>query len=246
MHTNLVQPSWTTTVTVTEPKAAASHYILKLKPQQYGPKLFLQEMNASDLFSIEQKNEIQSLIDGFSEDDAPIFLSLFLSEILQPAYLECKNIDIQERMGNIEDEVRKILISLLPFGTDIDDYIESIAVLGDEASDFMNECIDTNNYFQEKKELLFHLADKCNESIENAFENLKNRLMHLIQLKDSISNDNQTRQQSIDNQIVQISKELEMIAQQFQTLGKQIQEDQTNYLQLLKECNELLGNIKRF
>lgn len=238
MMPNIILSSRTTTITET----AAPTYTLKLKPKV---GTFLQDMVESNLFSIEQKKEISSLMESLTTNDAPMFLSLFLSEILQPALLESEDVDMQEKLCKIEDMARNILISLLPEGTDVDEYIIENAIQADEAADFMNACLRTDNFFQKKEGMICQLADQCNENIENAYENLKKRLNKLIELKDSSSLDSKSRQQAIDNMIIQISNQMEINAQQKKTLGEKIQEVQKNYQQLLQECHDLLSNCKR-
>lgn len=224
-----------TTITVTETMQRPV-LSLRLKMPEETPLSFLEKMSRAPFFSEQEYLLIGDLIENFEEQDAPGFLTLFLSQVVYPRFEREETEQNLEELLNIEDELKRLLERILPEETDIDLFLEEAIRQSDLDLEVSKVTQTASRIFDEKEDLLYQGGDTINQEIEEGHERLKGRLIRLIQLMEQMSERGQTQMDNID----QITNALSAISGEFQKLCDRRQEGLIEYQQLLGRCNELL------
>lgn len=211
------------------------HYVMPLKHTALS---YLQAMSASPLFSDEEHQLIQDLIANLKELGIPCALVLFLSEILYPAVERQEEESLLIQLLQVEDHTKSYLAAALPKGTDVEAFIKESRSKTDQDQEALHD-ESINALFQIKIEQLYKLADKILLQMDDGHENLKQKILKIIQLHEKMSTVDTSQVARID----QLTQELLSISLEFQRLGEKSQENYKTYQQLLGKCHELFKRV---
>jgi hypothetical protein len=233
-YTTTIDPTKTTSFTQ---DSLFVHLVLK-------PRDFLESMSKNILFTEQQRQLILALLENFEDEKAPQFLTLFLSDIVKPSIDSHEDIASLEQLMHIDEQVKRILSSILPKDTNIDSYIKKTTLQGDQDLAFKRASQSSRDLFQKLVAQLYEMADQILQNNDTSFEKLKERQIKILQIKEILSQKFLSQHQSQVERINLLSDELFAITLQVQQQGASHQQIMETHKLRLRKYYELLDSCK--
>lgn len=247
--------SKTVTLTAADSNASTLNLTLQLpeKKAQMDLDLIFLQIAASKIFEpamlkeIEdwKKEFIQKTLQNFSQAEnrieAALGLCFFLTQVIEPAMLKSSHLDAHLKLlFGVEEELKKILSALLPYQTDLDQFIESYKKSADEESSFTTQLKFIEELFENKMKELSDLANRENAKLKENFEFIKKKVQECNQNRQS----NATQlNQHLDALNAKVSAVLQMLSgssTKVEATNKQVQQQIINSEETLKKAVSIL------
>lgn len=227
-------------MTVTLTLSPTPSVLLRPAAAKQTPQAFLQEALKHPLFTTEDRVLIMDLLKDITPENAIITLTLFHSDVLEPAILRTESPELLA----LEDAFKEVLQGLMP-GIDIDSFLEEQVRLNDYEQSLLRTVEKMEVLFQTKLLEICQLADTICDSIDQSHEAQKTRQLKLIGLIGRINNDFNDRSNGQNDKINKLADQLAALSKELQQISQGALTNNENFKENLRKCRELCGKIKR-
>lgn len=230
----------TVTLTQTILAPAASLQLPPAVAAKQTPQTFLLYALKHPAFTPEDRVLITDLLKDITPENAIVTLTLFHSDVLEPAILRTENPELL----TLEDTFKEVLQELIP-KTDIDSFLEEQCRLNDYEQSLLRTVEKMETLFQAKLLEICQLADTICDSIDQSHEAQKARQLKLVDLIGRINKDFNDRSNGQNDKINKLADQLAALSKELQQISQGALTNNENFKENLRKCRELCGKIKR-